>query len=89
MAMIFQFYFFLLIKIKKKTNKNIQFIDPIRKGNYSSRLSHSCDPNCGTICSIANGQYYVGMYALRDIKHGEELTFDYCSVKLFYFILFI
>ncbi len=43
-------------------------------------MSHSCDPNCGTVTTIANGQYVIGMYAMKDIKYGEELTFDYCSV---------
>lgn len=55
-------------------------MDPIHKGNYSSRLSHSCDPNCGTVTTIVNGQYVIGMYAMKDISFGEELTFDYCSV---------
>lgn len=55
-------------------------MDPIHQGNYSSRLSHSCDPNCGTVTTIVNGQYVIGMYAMKDINYGEELTFDYCSV---------
>lgn len=58
----------------------LKFVDPIQKGNYSSRLSHSCDPNCGTVTTIVNGQYVIGMYAMKDISYGEELTFDYCSV---------
>lgn len=28
----------------------------------------------------AGGKYSIGMYALRDIECGEELTFDYSSV---------
>lgn len=55
-------------------------LDPIRKGNFASRLSHSCNANCGTITSVANQKYFVGMYALNNIQYGEELTFDYCSV---------
>ena len=58
---------------------DILFIDPILKGNYSSRLSHSCQPNCATICTVVNGRYVIGMYAIKDIKYGEELTFDYCA----------
>ena len=57
-------------------------MDPINKGNYSSRLSHSCNPNCGTVTTIASGEYTIGMYALRNIEFGEELTFDYCSVYI-------
>jgi len=45
-------------------------VDPIHKGNYSSRFSHSCNPNCGTITTVSDGRYYIGMYALRDIEYG-------------------
>lgn len=30
--------------------------------------------------TIVDGQYVIGMYAMKDINYGEELTFDYCSV---------
>jgi len=66
---------------------DVLFIDPINKGNYSSRFSHSCDPNCGTITTIANGKYCVAMYALKPISCGEELTFDYFSVMLTKFLV--
>jgi hypothetical protein len=55
-------------------------VDPIVKGSFASRLSHSCNPNCGTVVTVANGRYTIGMYALTDIQCGEELTFDYHSV---------
>ena len=55
-------------------------VDPSRKGNFSSRFSHSCDPNCGTITTVSNGRYFIGMYTFRNIVYGEELTFDYCSM---------
>lgn len=55
-------------------------VDPSRKGNFSSRFSHSCDPNCGTIITVSNGRYYIGMYSFKNIVFGEELTFDYCSM---------
>jgi hypothetical protein len=29
---------------------------------------------------VSNGKYYIGMYSLREIDYGEELTFDYCSM---------
>eukprot|EP00826_Nyctotherus_ovalis_P047374 TRINITY_DN5443_c0_g1_i9.p1 TRINITY_DN5443_c0_g1~~TRINITY_DN5443_c0_g1_i9.p1 ORF type:complete len:508 (-),score=88.05 TRINITY_DN5443_c0_g1_i9:237-1760(-) len=31
---------------------------------------------------VADGRYTIGMYALRSIEYGEELTFDYSSVLL-------
>lgn len=58
---------------------NLVVVDPILKGNFSSRFSHSCNANCGTVTTVSNGKYRISMYALRDIQYGEELTFDYCS----------
>lgn len=74
-------FYNIMLEIHKNDPKgtNILYVDPINKGNYSSRLSHSCNPNCGTVTTIANGEYVIGMYALKDIEYGEELTFDYCS----------
>lgn len=60
---------------------NILTVDPILHGNYSSRLSHSCSPNCQTINKVRNGQYSIGMFTRSDISFGEELCFDYCSVR--------
>ena len=75
-------FYNIMLEINKKDPKgyDILFVDPVNRGNYSSRLSHSCDPNCGTITTIANGKYVIGMYCLKNIKYGEELTFDYYSV---------
>lgn len=58
---------------------DVLIIDPIVKGNYGSRLSHSCNPNCGTVSMVSEGKYTIGMYALKDINYLEELTFDYNS----------
>lgn len=54
-------------------------VDPIVKGSFASRLSHSCNPNCGTVVTVTEGRYTIGMYALANIEFGEELTFDYHS----------
>eukprot|EP01016_Furgasonia_blochmanni_P024137 TRINITY_DN2599_c0_g1_i2.p1 TRINITY_DN2599_c0_g1~~TRINITY_DN2599_c0_g1_i2.p1 ORF type:complete len:672 (+),score=154.96 TRINITY_DN2599_c0_g1_i2:1413-3428(+) len=75
-------FYNIMLEIHRKDPKgyDILFVDPINKGNYSSRLSHSCDPNCGTITTVTKGEYVIGMFALKDIKYGDELTFDYYSV---------
>mmetsp|Transcript_22475 Transcript_22475/g.39821 ORF Transcript_22475/g.39821 Transcript_22475/m.39821 type:complete len:1562 (+) Transcript_22475:97-4782(+) len=59
---------------------DVAYIDPIVRGNFASRLSHSCDPNCVTVVMIKDGKYVVTVYTLRDVAFGEELTFDYSSV---------
>ncbi len=45
-------------------------VDEIQTSDY---INHSCDPNCGF-----TGQ--IRLIAMRDIKKGEEVTFDYAMV---------
>ncbi len=40
-------------------------------------FNHSCDPNCG----FTRGP--VGLRAMRDIRIGDELTFDYAMSEAF------
>jgi SET domain-containing protein len=60
---------------------NILTVDPILHGNFSSRLSHSCTPNCQTINKVKKDEYSIGMFTNKDVSFGEELCFDYCSVS--------
>jgi SET domain-containing protein len=50
-------------------------IDGGDKGNEARWFNHSCAPNCESEES-ANGKQ-VFIRALRDIKRGEELVYDY------------
>jgi len=59
---------------------NVLMVDPNSKGNFASRMSHSCNPNSNTVLMVSESKYTIGMFATRDIKYGEELTFDYNSV---------
>ncbi|XP_052771657.1 histone-lysine N-methyltransferase NSD2-like isoform X2 [Mya arenaria] len=54
-----------------------RIIDAGPKGNMSRFMNHSCDPNLETQKWYVNGDIRVGLFALRDIKEGEELTFNY------------
>lgn len=49
-------------------------IDGQYGGNSSRYINHSCDPNCEAIIE-EDGR--VWFYALRPIREGDELTFDY------------
>lgn len=40
-------------------------------------IDHSCAPNCETQKWTVNGDTRIGLFALRDIESGEELTFNY------------
>ncbi|OMO60222.1 hypothetical protein CCACVL1_24326, partial [Corchorus capsularis] len=55
-------------------------VDAMHKANYASRICHSCHPNCEAKVTAVDGQYQIGIYAVREIRYGEEITFDYNSV---------
>ena len=48
-------------------------IDATRKGNSARWINHSCRPNCEAVDD--EGRIYIE--AIRDIRIGEELTYDY------------
>ncbi|WP_210399195.1 SET domain-containing protein [Steroidobacter denitrificans] len=48
-------------------------IDAGRQGNDARFINHSCDPNCETV--IENSRVFID--AIRDIRPGEELGYDY------------
>merc|ERR1712137_1496046 len=54
-----------------------RMIDAGPRGNWARFINHSCDPNCATEPWIVNGDKRIGIFALRDIAKGEELTFNY------------
>lgn len=55
-------------------------VDAMHKANYASRICHSCRPNCEAKVTAVDGQYQIGIYSVRPIGFGEEITFDYNSV---------
>ncbi|KAL9243849.1 hypothetical protein vseg_017688 [Gypsophila vaccaria] len=55
-------------------------VDAMHKANYASRICHSCRPNCEAKVTAVDGQYQIGIYSVRPIAFGEEITFDYNSV---------
>ncbi|KAL6215044.1 hypothetical protein ACLB2K_014475 [Fragaria x ananassa] len=64
------------------TLNNSEVIDACAKGNLGRFINHSCDPNCRTEKWMVNGEVCIGLFALRDIKKGEEVTFDYNFVRV-------
>ena len=57
-----------LFNINKKYD-----LDGDYKYNKARLINHSCDPNC----EVFGTGLKVWVYAIRDIKKGEELTYDY------------
>ena len=54
-------------------DNNKDVIDPSVGGNEAQWINHSCEPNCETI--ERRGRVFIR--ALRDIRPGEELYYDY------------
>jgi len=52
---------------------NRTVIDAGVNGNEARFINHSCNPNCETV--IERGRVFIE--AVRDIKPGEELGYDY------------
>ncbi|XP_014262074.1 histone-lysine N-methyltransferase ash1 isoform X2 [Cimex lectularius] len=52
-------------------------IDGHRMGGEGRFVNHSCEPNCEMQKWCVNGLFRMALFALRDIKADEELTYDY------------
>ncbi|XP_006814029.2 histone-lysine N-methyltransferase ASH1L-like [Saccoglossus kowalevskii] len=52
-------------------------IDGYRMGCEGRFVNHSCEPNCEMQKWSVNGVYRIGLFALKDIQPGSELTYDY------------
>lgn len=50
-----------------------RLIDGASNGNDARWINHCCEPNCEA--REEDGKIFI--YALRDIKRGEELNYDY------------
>ncbi|KAM7260046.1 hypothetical protein ACFE04_015787 [Oxalis oulophora] len=52
-------------------------IDATRAGSIAHLINHSCEPNCYSRGINVNGDEHIIIFAKRDIKRWEELTYDY------------
>ncbi|RXM31298.1 Histone-lysine N-methyltransferase ASH1L [Acipenser ruthenus] len=52
-------------------------IDSYRMGNEARFINHSCSPNCEMQKWSVNGVYRIGLFALKDMDSGTELSYDY------------
>lgn len=51
-------------------------------------MNHSCNPNCVLQKWVVGNRMRMGIFALKDISAGTELTFDYNFEVYGYFIFF-
>ncbi|CDO91824.1 unnamed protein product [Kluyveromyces dobzhanskii CBS 2104] len=54
-----------------------EFLDATLKGCIARFCNHSCNPNSYVNKWVVNGKLKMGIFANRQIKKGEEVTFDY------------
>ena len=60
------------------------YIDPSNIGNLGRFINHSCDPNLVMVPVRVNHPIpRLALFARRDLKSGEELTFDYSGKASF------
>ncbi|KAJ3188104.1 histone methyltransferase set2 [Irineochytrium annulatum] len=57
--------------------KSDVFIDAQNRGNIARFVNHSCDPNCEVQKWMVGNHHRMGIFTKRELKAGEELTFDY------------
>lgn len=58
-----------------------QFLAPLEPLDAAELINHCCQPNCGL-----SGQ--IALVALRPIRAGEEITFDYATTDSSEFLCF-
>ena len=76
----FFFTFFFAQPFLFSLSPSLPFLPPSlppNQGALGRFVNHSCEPNCETQKWLVRGELAIGLFALRDIKAGEELTFDY------------
>ncbi|CAD6979448.1 hypothetical protein A4X06_0g2348 [Tilletia controversa] len=66
---ICHFYFMML--------QREEYLDATKKGGKARFLNHSCNPNCYVEKWQVGKHMRMGIFARRDIRAGEELTFNY------------
>ena len=57
--------------------KDNTYVDARYKGAMTRHINHSCDPNCTVQVWSVKGRYRVGIFTIKPIEEGTELTFDY------------
>ncbi|KAF4139663.1 SET domain-containing protein [Phytophthora infestans] len=74
-----------IIEVATTTIRNDKiFIDAGKCGNESRFINHSCAPNCKWVEFLSCDGPRIGIFAIRDISAGEEITVEYTREKLWF-----
>uniref|UniRef100_A0A915PTH4 Histone-lysine N-methyltransferase n=1 Tax=Setaria digitata TaxID=48799 RepID=A0A915PTH4_9BILA len=53
------------------------YVDARNYGSIARSFNHSCEPNCKVDAVAVDGIYRLKISTMKNIRKGEELTFDY------------
>jgi len=56
---------------------NDTVIDATQKGGLARFMNHACDPTCTAKVITLDGEKKIVIYSAKDIKVGDEITYDY------------
>ncbi|KAG9066757.1 histone methyltransferase set2 [Linnemannia hyalina] len=54
-----------------------EVIDATKKGCLARFINHSCNPNCHLEKWVVGSKLRIGIFTIKPVRNGEELTFDY------------
>ncbi|KAG0208129.1 histone methyltransferase set2 [Mortierella sp. NVP41] len=54
-----------------------EVIDATKKGCLARFINHSCNPNCHLEKWVVGSKLRIGIFTIKPVRDGEELTFDY------------
>ncbi|KAF8936365.1 histone methyltransferase set2 [Haplosporangium gracile] len=54
-----------------------EVIDATKKGCLARFINHSCNPNCHLEKWVVGSKLRIGIFTIKRVAEGEELTFDY------------
>jgi len=54
-----------------------EVIDATKRGCLARFINHSCNPNCHLEKWVVGSKLRIGIFTIKRVAEGEELTFDY------------
>ncbi|KAF8985710.1 histone methyltransferase set2 [Entomortierella lignicola] len=54
-----------------------EVIDATKRGCLARFINHSCNPNCHLEKWVVGSKLRIGIFTIKHVAEGEELTFDY------------
>ena len=77
------YYKAICTETRTRTSTQVGKVNHIEAGNIGSNINHSCMPNSRVRTSYESreNEGIVAFFSIRNIKKGEEITFDYATTE--------